>query len=117
VKNLVGNALKFTAAGEITVTCRRGPRAGTIIVRDTGIGIAKDDLASIFEMFRQVDSSDSRSYAGAGLGLYLVQRLVTQLGGTIEVASEVGSGSEFRVALALAPKAESVVPPQAVAAS
>jgi len=117
VKNLVGNALKFTAAGEITVTCCRGPRAGTIIVRDTGIGIAKDDLASIFEMFRQVDSSDSRSYAGAGLGLYLVQRLVTQLGGTIEVASDVGRGSEFRVTLAVAPKAESVVPPQTAAAS
>jgi len=113
VKNLVGNACKFTASGEITIGCEAGASTGTIIVRDTGIGIAKESLPFIFEMFRQGDSSDSRSYNGAGLGLYIVQRLVTQLGGSVEVESNIGQGSTFRVTL---PLAGSVVEPIAAIA-
>jgi len=99
VKNLVGNALKFTSTGEIVASCRRAEDGAAVVVRDTGIGIPSDHLPHIFEMFRQVDSSDRRSYAGAGLGLYIVRQLVDQLGGTITVDSEPGRGSTFRILL------------------
>ncbi len=99
VKNLVGNALKFTPHGEIVIACENRDGGMTISVRDTGIGIAAEDLPGIFDMFRQVDSSDRRSYGGAGLGLYIVHQLVTQLGGTIDVESVPGRGSVFRVRL------------------
>jgi PAS domain S-box-containing protein len=99
LKNLVGNALKFTPTGEIVVGCDRSEGAVVITVRDTGVGIPAEHLPRIFEMFRQVDSSDRRSYGGAGLGLYIVHKLVEQLGGTICVESESGRGSTFRVQL------------------
>jgi len=99
VKNLVGNALKFTARGMVEAACTVDEAGCTITVRDTGIGIAPNDLSSIFEMYRQADSSDRRAYGGVGLGLHIVQRLVEQLGGRIEVESTPGAGSLFRVTL------------------
>jgi signal transduction histidine kinase len=103
VKHLVGNALKFTPAGEVTVSLERaGPRC-TLTVHDTGIGIPADQVPFIFDMFRQVDGSDSRSYGGVGLGLYLVRRLVAQLHGDVDVDSTVGVGSTFRVHLPVMP--------------
>jgi PAS domain S-box-containing protein len=99
VKNLVGNALKFTGAGEVIARCERDGDRAVITIRDTGIGIPAEHMPHIFEMFRQVDSSDRRSYGGAGLGLYIVRQLVEQLGGTIAVESEPGRGSTFRVVL------------------
>ncbi|MBP1690132.1 MAG: adenylate cyclase, partial [Deltaproteobacteria bacterium] len=106
VKNLVGNALKFTSAGEVEARCVCDDAGAVISVRDTGIGIAPEQLPHIFDMFRQVDSSDRRSYSGAGLGLYIVHRLVNQLGGTIDVDSIPGEGSTFRVTLPAAPVPE-----------
>jgi PAS domain S-box-containing protein len=99
VKNLVGNALKFTPAGEVVARWDREGDVAVMRVRDTGIGIRREHLADIFEMFRQVDSSDHRSYGGVGLGLYIVRQLVDQLGGTIAVDSEPGRGSTFCVRL------------------
>ena len=69
LKNLVGNALKFTVRGEVVLSCSCQDGVARFVVRDTGIGIAPQNLPIIFDMFRQVDSSDARSYRGAGLGL------------------------------------------------
>jgi PAS domain S-box-containing protein len=97
IKNLLSNAVKFTKEGGVTVTaCQRGEGI-EISVTDTGIGIAPDAQAFIFEPFRQVDSSDTRSYSGSGLGLHIVKRLLEVLGGNITVTSAVGRGSTFQV--------------------
>ncbi len=102
VKNLVGNALKFTAEGRVVARCRREGDACIVTVSDTGVGIPGEHLPHIFDMFRQVDSSDRRSYSGAGLGLYIVKSLLTQLGGSVDVESAPGSGSIFTVSLPVA---------------
>ncbi len=99
LKNLIGNALKFTPNGEVEVRCERRADRCALIVRDTGIGIPAERLPVIFEMFQQGDSSDSRSYSGVGLGLYIVQRLLDQLGGDIAVASAPDRGTCFTVTL------------------
>lgn len=99
--NLVGNAVKFTHDGEISVSIThlsaRGPTE--IVVRDTGVGIASEDLGRIFEDFVTLDASYARRSSGTGLGLGIVRRIVTQMGGQIRVESDLGVGSSFRVTL------------------
>jgi len=100
VLNLLGNAVKFTARGEVVlqVACEWKDESGALlhfIVRDTGIGIPRDKLAHIFEAFSQADSSTTRKYGGTGLGLAICQRLVPLMGGKIWVESEEGAGSQF----------------------
>ena len=95
VKNLIGNAVKFTKAGSITVSAHSHTGGVEISVTDTGIGISQEALALIFEPFRQVDSSGQQR--GTGLGLHIVKRLLELLGGTVTVESAVGRGSAFRV--------------------
>lgn len=97
VKNLLGNAIKFTDKGRVAITVEAENKGVAISVADTGIGIPKEAHAMIFEPFRQVDSSATRRYSGSGLGLNIVKRLLEVLKGTITVESEVGRGSKFRV--------------------
>jgi signal transduction histidine kinase len=97
LKNLVLNALKFTDAGEVVVEVARSNGGVQCSVRDTGIGIPGDVLEQIFEPFRQVNGNGHRQYGGVGLGLYIARRFCEMLGGKIEVESQPGLGSMFRV--------------------
>ena len=101
--NLVTNAVKFTQKGQITVRVRHVLVQDLVIfeVSDTGIGIPAEELPYIFDEFRQVDGSISRSYGGMGLGLALVKKLVTLLHGEISVISQLGAGSTFTVTFPL----------------
>jgi signal transduction histidine kinase/CheY-like chemotaxis protein len=117
--NLVGNSLKFTDAGTISVSCQpgeaRAPNEDTgqeddsitllFTVRDTGIGIPADKITSVFNAFEQVDGSSARRYQGAGLGLGIVKRFVELMGGEVRVESVEGEGTSisFTVRLGLAP--------------
>ncbi len=106
IKNLLGNALKFTPQGRITVQARARKDGIEFCVVDTGIGMPEHTLTTIFEPFRQIDGNDRGAQRGTGLGLHIVKRLVELLGGTVEVESEVGMGSTFHVWL---PNAEPLV--------
>jgi PAS domain S-box-containing protein len=108
VGNLLSNACKFTEPGGcVRVTVERDGEEAVIRVRDDGIGIAADQIARIFDMFAQVDSSLQRAQSGLGIGLTLVQSLVELHGGTVHAHSGgIGQGSEFVVRLPGLPDAE-----------
>ncbi len=115
--NLVGNALKFTAEGEIEVIADRragGDGALLLSVRDSGIGIASEWHEAVFDMFRQVDPSRSRQYGGTGLGLAICRRLARAMGGDIALESRIGEGSTFTVHLPW--EAATIVAPEEVEA-
>jgi signal transduction histidine kinase len=96
--NLVSNAVKFTPeGGRVTVRAIRRGAAVVLEVVDTGIGIAPEERAAIFEPFRQTERGDAKGYGGVGLGLALVARLTDLLGAVVELDSVVGKGSTFRV--------------------
>ncbi len=101
VVNLVGNAIKFTPAGQVTVGVVETPRSVSIAIADTGVGIPPERLTSIFEEFSQVDRSTTREFGGTGLGLAICRHLTDLMGGSIEVESEVGVGSTFTAVLPL----------------
>ena len=105
--NLVGNAIKFTDRGAVAIQVVPLERTDDSVririeVRDTGIGIPKEAIGSIFDPFRQVDGAMNRKVEGTGLGLAIVRQLVEIMGGRIEVDSEVGRGSVFRIELPFA---------------
>jgi signal transduction histidine kinase len=107
VRNLVQNALKFTEHGRVLIRVRMQvahPESGSattdqlvVTVTDTGVGIPPEQLGVVFEMFRQVDGSDSRRHGGVGLGLYIVMRLTQALGGGVGVESTPDHGSTFTI--------------------
>lgn len=98
--NLVSNAVKYTTDGGLVI-CRLSREAGEAVieVRDTGIGIAEGELDALFRRFYRASSARERSIAGVGLGLSIVHEIITSLGGTIDVTSELGRGSVFVVRL------------------
>ena len=97
--NLLGNSAKFTGQGSITVHVDADDAgvASALEVRDTGIGIAAENLERIFSSFQQADNTTSREYGGTGLGLAITRQLLEMMGFTIDVESEVGVGSTFRI--------------------
>jgi CheY-like chemotaxis protein len=111
--NFLGNALKFTANGSVTVMANAvaaspGHVNVRIAVRDTGIGLSTEQQARLFEKFSQADSSTTRKYGGTGLGLAISKRLAELMGGTVGVISAPGAGSTFWTTLPLTP----VTPPE-----
>ncbi len=126
VLNLLGNAIKFTERGEVVLSLTRGGGggggggAGTVTldlaVRDTGIGISAEARARLFRPFSQADSSTTRKYGGTGLGLVICQRLISLMGGTIEIESEPARGSLFtcRVTLGIAKDSQPEPLPEAL---
>jgi len=100
VSNLLDNALKYSPDGSVCEVAASGDETALVFsVADHGIGIPENEVARIFERFYQVDSSSTRTFRGAGLGLSLVQELLQRLGGSISVETRLGEGSRFTVTL------------------
>lgn len=99
LNNLLGNAIKFTSEGEITLKARVREEGGTLkvigSVKDSGVGIPEEKISTLFESFSQADSSTTRKYGGTGLGLSISKQLCSLMGGDVWVDSQVGQGSEF----------------------
>jgi signal transduction histidine kinase/HAMP domain-containing protein len=105
LQNLINNAIKFTEKGSVTISVRHLPEDNEIEFRvaDTGIGIPDEKVHRIFDMFEQADSSATRKFSGVGLGLYIVKKFTELLGGSVQVESEVGKGSQFTVTVPVKP--------------
>ncbi len=104
--NLVSNAIKFTAKGEVLIRVELLPFNElqwqlNCTITDTGIGIPQDKIAGLFDSFTQVDASTTRKYGGSGLGLAIVKKLCKLMGGDVEVSSELGKGSCFKLNILL----------------
>uniref|UniRef100_UPI0040487D3C response regulator n=1 Tax=Shewanella sp. TaxID=50422 RepID=UPI0040487D3C len=117
--NLLSNAVKFTQVGEVELGCEDvGERDDRITmkfwVRDTGIGIDKDQQAMLFDAFSQADGSTTRKYGGTGLGLSISKHLVSMMGGTMQVESQVGVGSTFSFTISFEIAEEQVIEPLVV---
>jgi len=99
--NILGNAIKFTEQGSVTLTVYPIAEGIAFQITDTGIGIAKERLASIFDPFTQADASMSRRFGGTGLGTTISKQLIELMGGTITATSQLGEGSTFLIQLPL----------------
>ncbi|MFD2206015.1 ATP-binding protein [Kiloniella antarctica] len=112
--NLLGNAVKFTAKGTVTLEVEKQPASGKdtplliFKISDTGIGIAPDTIDKLFNAFTQADTSIKRRYEGTGLGLVISKRLTEHMGGSISIKSEEGVGSTFEVTIPLIPSKSDV---------
>jgi signal transduction histidine kinase/CheY-like chemotaxis protein len=114
--NLIGNAVKFTEEGSITLTAERGGDPGSFVlaVTDTGIGMTEKEASRIFDPFTQADSSTTRRYGGTGLGLTITRGLVEAMGGSLMVDTEKGRGSRFELTFKLPVCATAAPEPAAV---
>ncbi len=101
--NFVGNALKFTERGQVTVEVVSEGQKLIFTVRDTGIGISESDRRRLLQPFTQADGSTARKYGGTGLGLFISNQLIGLMGGTLEIASSEGQGSAFRFSVLFEP--------------
>ena len=109
--NLLSNAIKFTpAGGNVILSVELEEKDILFSVTDTGIGISPTDLDKLFQPFIQIDSSLNRQYAGTGLGLVLVERIITKHGGRVSVTSRVGEGSCFTLRLPYVPSSRKIIP-------
>lgn len=106
--NLLGNAIKFTEQGKVSLSLVNGGENWCISVADTGIGIPPHAREYVFEEFRQVDQTSKRKYGGTGLGLAIVQKYARTMGGIVTLQSEVGVGSTFTVTLPIESKLKPV---------
>jgi two-component system phosphate regulon sensor histidine kinase PhoR len=97
--NLLDNAIKYTEEGSITISCTEENNKLILRVKDTGIGIGKDHLSRIFERFYRVDKGRSRKQGGTGLGLAIVKHIVELYNGNIQLESQPGVGTEFKISL------------------
>ncbi|HLI05968.1 MAG TPA: ATP-binding protein [Ktedonobacteraceae bacterium] len=111
VLNLLSNAFKFTFEGEIVVSLHASEQVVELEVRDTGVGIAQEELPRIFERFHRVYNTRARTFEGTGIGLSLVQELVRLHGGTIRASSVAGEGTAFIVSL---PRGTAHLPPERI---
>jgi signal transduction histidine kinase len=99
--NLLTNAIKFTARGEVVLSAEVADSAACIRVVDTGLGIKPEDMATLFKPFQQIDTGLARNHEGTGLGLAICRRLAGLLGGEIRADSQWGQGSTFTFTLPL----------------
>lgn len=104
--NLVGNAIKFTEEGKVTLKLEKADDQMKLEVQDTGIGIPPHAREFVFDEFRQVDMSSKRQHGGTGLGLSIVNKLAQAMGGTVTLQSEVGEGSTFTVLIPISTEPE-----------
>jgi PAS domain S-box-containing protein len=99
VMNLIDNAIKFTTQGGVKVTIEGNDKEVTVSVQDSGLGIAGEDISHLFQKFYRIDSTDTRTIGGTGLGLYLCRRVIELFNGRIWVESKLGQGSTFKFSL------------------
>ena len=104
VLNLLSNAFKFTFEGKIEVRLRSNGNCAVLTVRDTGIGVAEEEMHRLFERFHRIEGTRARTHEGSGIGLALVQELVRIHGGEITATSKVGEGTAFTISLPLGQK-------------
>jgi signal transduction histidine kinase len=97
--NLIGNAVKFTERGEVSVVVEKAEGILRVCIKDTGIGMSQNEIGRLFKPFQQVDGSITRRFGGTGLGLALSQRLIGLMDGCITVESRKGEGSTFTVGI------------------
>jgi PAS domain S-box-containing protein len=101
VLNLLSNAFKFTLRGRITVSLHAIGGQAKLVVADTGVGIAEDELPRVFERFHRIEGQNGRTHEGTGIGLALVQELVKLHGGAVQAQSDLGQGSAFQLTVPL----------------